>query len=611
MHRRVELVALSSSLGSNRSDAIAQNSPLLPPQNSQPRGVAADDAEQPLFYHVSMRDITDALLVPADTVSAKLQSLAPAPANESAVVSPLTPRSCGSDGASSVSSATIADVSPATCSPRQARQHGTLRTAVASSPEGAYYAEETLVIGSLARRGSLVANEPQLQRESSSAALPSADNVSGLLASQSSPGSAVGSSTLSRQPGDVSPSSSLRDITFFVRRASGNERDVDNALGDTEALEEPFVTDGVNASRRNAKKKKRVHFPENVIKSVSVLQADDQLRLLVRYNRPWYAHFVLLVASIFFVLHWGFIALLTVPSNTGERVAASAIISFVAFGFASVYLLAFLALTWRPGVDELEFLTDFSRNRPVLYVLMAGVVAQLSLVVSFMFSINVVLIISVCCIPLVVTYLYEEYKKHGVSVLDAIGCILVFGSIIVFFLGAKSEDDALYRRLLSVGVALVGGAAMAFFLFQVRTVSQYVSNFFVMSSTITLTTLVLAAVAYVTDGFSVPITASHKKLTDISSNDFLKILLSALFLFLSWFTYHWSSLFFDRMTLSGSFCLGGPISLLVFYLLSLPAASLPYEIGGGVAVTIGCGLVLFSGFRFRQNIEVQIELERA
>ncbi|PBJ80260.1 hypothetical protein BCY84_01519 [Trypanosoma cruzi cruzi] len=580
-----------------------------------------NEPEQPLFYQVNMREITNALLVPADMVSAKLRPLTPSTVAEGPTIQVTSGvlADGGTDYSSNASSNSgrFLDVPPANLPVRHGRHHSTVRAAVLPSPENTFYVEDTLVIGSVGRRGGLVergntfSNECQRQGDATTPARPIAS--SSLLPVPRPPGFAARSSSppLSKPFNDALQSSSLRSVTFLVQKPTRIERCVDTISEESVGLEQPLIAEGVNVTKKSASKKKRVHFPEDVIKSVSVVHADDQLRLLVEYYRPWYAHLVLLVASAFFVFHWGFVVLAMRPSEVSQRFAASVVISFVAFGFASAYLLAFLALTWRPGSEELGFLMDFSRNRPVIYVLLAGVASQLSLVASFMFRCDVGSLVCFCCIPLVVTYLYEEYKKHAVSVLDCIGCILVVGSIVVFYVGAEIDDDSkLYYRVVPVCISVVGGVSMAYFLFQVRTVSRCVSNFFIMSSTTTLVTLLLAFVGYVMDAFASPIGASQKKLTEISSEDFFKIIVSALFLFFAWFTYHWSSLFFDRMTLSGSFSLGGPISLLVFNLLSLPTASLPYEIAGGVAMMIGCALVLFSGFRFRQNVEVRIELER-
>ncbi|RNF27565.1 uncharacterized protein Tco025E_00215 [Trypanosoma conorhini] len=617
----------TAALGSSGSGGDEQ--PGQSVQQQQPRDAAGrEGAEEPggagperqLFYHVKMNEITNALLVPAEMLSAKLQPRTSLAAAEGYAASQLGREEEGDH--SSVSSRStgngkLCEAMPASFSARPNRGCNTLKASLLQSPENTYYVEDTLVIGSMGRRGGLVergnsaANEQQRQGSLTSPAREPASSPPIPIKGLPLPVVRSPLSSSWGQGSEVPCGSSLRGVTFHVQRPSRVERGVDNSSGDSVRLEEPLLAEEVSAGKKSTVKKKRVHFPDNVIKSVSVVQADDQLRLLVEYNRPWYAHLVLVVASAFFVLHWGFIALVTKPSPPSERMAACAVVSFVAFGFASVYLLAFLALTWRPDRDELEFLIDFSRNRPVIYVLLAGVASQLSLVAAFMFCGSIGSLVCFCCIPLVLTFLYEEYKQHAVSVLDGIGCILVVGSIVVFCVGIELENETeMYERIVPVCIALVGGAAMAFFLFQVRTVSRSVSNLLVMSSTITLATLLLLLVVYVTSAFTARIGASHQTLTQISSADFLNIILGALFLFLSWFTYHWSSLFFDRMTLSGSFSLGGPMSLLVFHLLSLPTASLPYEVAGGVAMVIGCALVLYSGYRFRQNVEVRIELER-
>ncbi|RNF12087.1 hypothetical protein TraAM80_00504 [Trypanosoma rangeli] len=578
------------------------------------------EPEQQLFYHVNMNELTNALLVPAGILSSRLQPRTPLIAMEGQATqaTPCLGREENGDHSSSNNgSGKFLEAVPATLPPRLSRHRNTLKAALLQSPENTYYVEDTLVIGSVGRRGGLVERSNSATKEQQpqgSPTFPERVPVStSPISVRSLPVSLVHSPLALPwgQFSDVSGVSSSRGASFHVQRPSQIECGVDSSSEDSIWLEQAPLTGDMSAEKKSTVKKKRVHFPDNVIKSVSVVQADDQLRLLVEYNRPWYAHLVLVVASAFFVLHWGFIALVTKPSPASERMDACVLVSFVAFGFASAYLLAFLALTWRPSSEELGFLMDCSRNRSVLCVLLAGVFSQLSLVAAFMLSGNFGSLVCFCCIPLFLTYLYEEYKQHAVSVLDGIGCFLVVVSIVVFCIGFELKNPAgLYGRIISVCIALMGGAAMALFLFQVRTVSRFVSNFFIMSSTVTLATLLLAFAAYITGAFAAHIGTSHRTLTQISSEDFLNIILSALFLFLSWFTYHWSSLFFDRMTLSGSFSLGGPMSLLVFHLLSLPTVCLPYEIAGGVAMVIGCALVLYSGYRFRQNVEVRIELER-
>ncbi|ESL10223.1 hypothetical protein TRSC58_02047 [Trypanosoma rangeli SC58] len=587
-------------------------------QQPWPQRAAGRDGaepEQQLFYQLNMKELTNALLVPADMLSSRLQPRTPLLAVEGQATQ-TTPCFRSEEIDDRSSSGKFLEVVSASLPSRLSRHRNALRAALLQSPENMYYTEDTLVIGSVGRRGGLVERGNSATKEQQLQGNPtSPERVPASISSisvRSLPVSVVHSPLALSwgQFSEVSSASSLRGASFHVQRPSQIECGVDSSLEDSVGLEQALLTEDIVAEKKSIGKKKRVHFPDNVIKSVSVVQADDQLRLLVEYNRPWYAHLVLVVASAFFVLHWGFIALVTKPSSVSERMDACVLVSFVAFGFASVYLLAFLALTWRPSRDELGFLMDRSRNRSVLYVLLAGVFSQLSLVAAFMLCDNFGSLVCFCCIPLFLTYLYEEYKQHAVSVLDGIGCILAVASIVVFCIGFELNATGLSERIISVCIALMGGAAMALFLFQVRTVSRFVSNFFVMSSTVTLATLLLAFVAYITGAFAARIGTSHQTLTQISSADFLNIILSALFLFLSWFTYHWSSLFFDRMTLSGSFSLGGPMSLLVFHLLSLPTAYLQYEIAGGVAMVIGCGLVLYSGYRFRQNVEVRIELER-
>ncbi|ORC87439.1 uncharacterized protein TM35_000222380 [Trypanosoma theileri] len=602
----------------------------------------------PVFFHLNMREITNALLVPSDALSAKLQKQQQQQVqqnnnnnnNSNSNSSSSKPNNSNSnnnavdvDDVYVGSYGSVVDVGSLSRSQRYHRHHNTLKAAVLQSPDSTYYVEETLLIGSvgsIGRRGGLLdtSGYPNSEQRRGLTSIPktttsipasipipttTAQSINSTDSSpimRSAPLPVNPSSTARTQQGtEFSCTPSLRSVTFLVRKPSKSDPTVDAGSEDDGELERPLMPDNTTNGTRK-KKKKSVRFPENVIKSVSFVQADDQLHLLVQYNRPWYAHLVLVIASAFFVLHWGFIARVTNYSTFTERIGVSAVISFVAFGFAAAYLLCFLALSWRPDREEREYLFDFSRNRSVIYVITAGVIAQLCLVCAFMFCVNVVGLVCFCCFPLILTYLYEEYKKHSVSVLDAVGCVLVVSSIVVFTVGAEVRGGGPYTRVLTVVFGMVGGIAMAFFLFQLRTVSRHVSNLFVMSSTITITTLVLAFISYATNGFTIPIGESHRPLTEISSSDFLNIILSALFLFLSWFAYHWSSLFFDRMTLSGSFSLGGPISLLVFFLLSLPTAALPYEIAGGVAMGIGCALVLYSGYRFRQSVEVRIELEQ-
>nr|CCC54279.1 conserved hypothetical protein [Trypanosoma vivax Y486] len=591
------------------------------------KDVEASPQGQQLLYSVDMRDVASALLVPSDILSASLQPLGSTAGFTSPVLQAASAaddmRGGGSDGA--------AECMTGNSSLNYSRHHSTLKATNLTFSDSRNLAPNTAVIGSVSSRFSAPRSYSSQIAElgSGSSTMPMALNE-GLFPTSAVPASRGPNDAQAQCPPVVGgqpfleiqqrclaqPSSPHHGITLLGLCSPRVDSDADLAdvcAGCTEPLLLPDGTANTSigvARLGNNRPIKRVHFPENLIKSVCVIETEDQLKLLVHCNRPWYALIVSLVSTLSFVLHWVTIFHVSSSYDIEERFAGTALVSFISSGIALASLLLFLILTWRPGKGELKVLKSLSRARLVLFILITGSVAQLSLFCSFILGGGVLSLTFFFCCPLVLTYLYEAYKGHSVSTLDLMGCLLAAASIVV--LAADEEVNEVNYAFAHAGpvvAAVAGGTAASFFLFQLRTTSRYISNLFVMSASLSLTTVCFALLSFLSGAFTPQANRAKDTVLQTVHAQMSKLVLAAAFLSIFHITHRWSSLFFDRLTLSGWFCAGSPAALLTCHFFLFQAMTLACEIFAGVGTCLGSILVLVAGMRFRQNIEMFVELE--
>lgn len=368
---------------------------------------------------------------------------------------------------------------------------------------------------------------------------------------------------------------------------------------------------------RERRPKKRVHFPDNVVKSVCIIPGIDGHApvVQVKYNRPWYAYVLFLASNVFFVLAWTEIMKAAWPSTWPDESLESAvsIVTFIAFAFASVFLLFYLLLTWRPLPSEVVALKSKWFLRSFVKTMIYGMFSQVLLTVSCMLHITCVNTISFTTVPLIMTFLYEKVQHHAVTTMDSFGTAAAAIGMIVLCVGEERADvgDRMHR-FGAIVASILGGVCMAPYLTQLRSVSKDVSNAFVITCSVLLSTAVAAAVAGMTGGFTAPLGNGDDRtsvFSDLSRTEFLRVMLSGAFMFFFWFLHHNVSLYFDKMSIVAGYSLCSPMVLIIYSIQNLPTMDRLFEGLGGALVTLGCSTVVFSGWYYRTNVAVRIEMD--
>ncbi|RHW67506.1 hypothetical protein DPX39_110143000 [Trypanosoma brucei equiperdum] len=354
--------------------------------------------------------------------------------------------------------------------------------------------------------------------------------------------------------------------------------------------------------RTPGKKVKRVRFSETVVGSVSFVETHNEIQVIVESHYPWLALAGLVIAVTFFVLHWGVIAVIAGPREGIERITAVSLVDFVSSGLASLIMLLFLALLWRPGREEVDVISSCSGISRVMCVAFCGALATLSLVCMFMFTNSAVGFVCFCCCPFVGTHLYEVLKLHNVPLLSTMASILIVWAFAALVIGCFVEGDAVtFRCLWPVAIAISGGAAMCVYLFQFRSVGREVSGLFLSFVTLVTVTLMLALASYASGGFSLPTQSTQSSLFVLVMTDFSSVLFSVFFLVLYHLIYHCSSPFFSRLCVPGSFVFGGAISLLISRLLLESVVFWPLEATGSILMMAGSALIFVAEYHQWQS----------
>lgn len=373
------------------------------------------------------------------------------------------------------------------------------------------------------------------------------------------------------------------------------------------------VSDGGGAKKRQ---QKRVHFPDNVVKSVCIVPVvDGGHELHVEYRRPPYAFVFFFLSNIGFVAAWSEIMRASWPATSpGESLAASvSVVTFLSLCFSGGFLLLFIGLTWR--LTEYERIVIRQRWFLVrLAKLVAcGTAAQTLLMLSCMSHVTCVNSISFTTMPLIALYCYERSRHHSfVSGTDSFGTVACAIGLIVLCVGEERADrGSRGARLLAIVASVVGGVLMAPYLSLLRIASKDTSNAALITLSVLCAAFAAAAATAASGGFSASVALGHGDTVDygisaLGRKETLRVMLSGAFLFTFWFLHHKASLYFDRLTIVGGYSLCAPLVLVAFHIQGLPTMEHLLEVIGGILVTAGCLAVGFSGWLYRKNVAIPI-----
>lgn len=375
-----------------------------------------------------------------------------------------------------------------------------------------------------------------------------------------------------------------------------------------------------------ARPKKHVHFPDNVIQSVAFVPRDDgSHQLEVVYNRPWYSYVAFLLSNGFFVASWTELLRASWPSDKpGESLAASvSVISFTSFAFTSVFLLAYVLLTWRPSPYERSMLSDPPFQWRVVKTIAIGAISQLLLTGSYMLHVTCVNSIAFTAFPLIVMFLQERFTcnsqscislravdQSGVTRTDTAGAVWMFGGLLALVIGEEFADTGDRRlRYGSIALSFLGGGFMAPYLGMVRSASREVSNAVLILLTVIAATGLTAIASWSASGFSSPLgngTDRVSVFSDLSRLEFFRVLMSGALMFFFWFLHHSVSTYFDRLSVVAGYSLSAPFVLIAYHIQELPTMPVVAEVIGCIGVTVGAFAVVASGWKNRRKVSITL-----
>lgn len=369
---------------------------------------------------------------------------------------------------------------------------------------------------------------------------------------------------------------------------------------------------------------RRVHFPDDVVQSVSVTLEEDVVRLYVTYHRPWHTYLLMIISATCAALHLGVMASLTVATEARElRLGAAAAMGFLIGCFASISMLLYLAFAWRPTPEEQEFMKDLTRSRWVALAWLWSGLSRCGLLLALVLSVYPTSLLcyggSGVATGCVITYLLRP--TGTVTRLDAVGgMILVVVSLgptagsIALNWGAHPDDCTV---VLAVFAACAGGACLFASCHCIRECSHNMSHLCVLTTSLIAGTLLLLIIAIYSGGLEdVPLGYAQLPLQQLPLYpDLLWILFSAFFLVLSLVCYRMGALYFDSLSNAAWLGLGSPLAVGMWHLVSLGIpGSIPLtalEVLSGAGLCVGCVTVLVAGYRHRHGAEVRIVLDAA
>ncbi|CBZ29742.1 conserved hypothetical protein [Leishmania mexicana MHOM/GT/2001/U1103] len=390
------------------------------------------------------------------------------------------------------------------------------------------------------------------------------------------------------------------------------------------------------------------------------------MRLLVVYSRPWYAYALLLLFSFFLGLsHASVMYVEEDQLELKDRATSVAFVLFLFVGVAAVTLTAHLLLCRQPDNEEEEsFIEDVGQRRrlPKLWLysvlFFSASVAAITFSHSISVTVAVVMVISLAC------HLVAEHHNRGdggdcLTRQDVLGCVAAgFGAALVV-LGGVWQEMAAYNASLSVALlsllgwgssVIVSGVCWACFTRHLREMSQRVSQQFLLSTSLVVCTVALGIGAYVgnlaltSDEASSAAPASGTAQTTGGGEadrapqllglvllpchrffpDVVVLLGGGLCSLLCWYAYHAVSFYVDHASSAACMVLGAVLSavpLIVARVLrvgwadvtasALLQGSLAVMVVGVAVAAAGAAVVVWSGFRYRREVEIRIVLEKS
>lgn len=617
------------------------------------------------YYQVDLKELTDVLQLPAEAISAQLARAAFQPrsapsAFHSAFLAAHPPASrptggvhFGADREESTVDSTSTTATASTTAvgrpPQLYRRHHSTLYASTVRPDALSAVarpldDDVLLISSFAR-------PPRVPRTSSSSGNAGALGEGAALRRSPLPPSHGRDSTATTESGSSSsapgsgPRRTLREVFLHIRRgsrldgggngagASTQRRSPTPSLSSSRAhggdeANEPLLSSPDPATPSGdasaTRPRRRVHFPEDVIQSVSVEQEENHLQLLLAYKRPWYAGVALCVAAITQAATWSVVGYLVSYSHTSDgRAEAAPLFMLVAMAASALPMLLYLCCTWRPGWEERDFLQDGNRRSCLAWSWVSGVLAHVGLLVSMIVAVEPTAFLCYGVMPMVITIAGGAYAGFPVTALDVVGGAAAIAALLVPLIGvpcwAASREhvttDDMLRSVTAISVGCVGAACFAWFLRQLRVASQHVSHLFVLTSTNVLTVVVLLLIATFTGSFD---SDAHVGTAQAGISrlhlfpDVVLLLGAGVLLLVGWWCYHVGTLYFDALSSVSFFALGTPVVVLVLGLLHAlrPLARLLLYAGGAAGVVVAAVQVLIAGYLYRRNIEIRIVLDR-
>ncbi|CAG9580486.1 conserved hypothetical protein [Leishmania major strain Friedlin] len=389
------------------------------------------------------------------------------------------------------------------------------------------------------------------------------------------------------------------------------------------------------------------------------------MRLLVMYSRPWYAYALLVLFSFFFGLSYASVTYLEEDQSELKDCATSvAFVLFLFVGTGAVALTAHLLLCRQPdSEEEPSFIEDAGQRRrlPTLWsysvLFFSASVAAIALSHFISLTVAVVMVISLAC------HLVAEHHNRGdggdcVTLQDALGCVTAGLGAALVVLGGVWQEMATHHAslggallsLLGWGLSvIVSGVCWACFTRQLREMSQRMSQQFLLSTSLVVCTVALGigtyaanltltsdeassaalagAVAQTTGGGEA---ASAPQLLDPMLlpchrffPDVVMLLSGGVCSLLCWYAYHAVSFYVDHASSSACMVLGAVLSavpLIVARALRIGWAdvtasvllqgSLAAMVVGVALAEAGAAVVVWSGFRYRREVEIRIVLEK-
>ena len=417
-------------------------------------------------------------------------------------------------------------------------------------------------------------------------------------------------------------------------------------LSDGDRTESSLARQARRASR------KRVHFPADVIQSITIIQdeailGDDgeptspsttnSLRLQVNFNRPLWAYAMLVVSTTALALSWVEIAMAAYPSKLPRQSSAksaTAVCSAV-FGFTTIAFLVYLALTWRPGRAERNYITVTGR-RNLGWTVFSGAVASTSLVASYAVHVSCVNFVAFSALPLVASFLSEMWSRKIIAPVDSAGTVLVVAGLVVLVAGEEHADQGKLRaRLFAALCAVISAMIQSSFLASCRRTSKDVSITFIATATLAATTAICVVSSLALGGFSAPLGArlDHPSLlgssaagggssswfsaspaeipgnlAHLSYKELIHVGVACGTMFAAWFFQHLCATYFDRLSLAAGLSLGAPYMIVAYHIAGLPYAVIGFEVAGSLLVFVGTVGVIYAGWKHRAGVEIVIDL---